>query len=397
MSPIGPDVKIPGISDKGSVNGFMRPVDNAMFPVPWATHGSLTTAEVLCETFWIDGRAQAACPRYVARKQLEQLSAMGYELFSGFECEFLVSRLDNGERLFQDNGIYTTQAFAENEAYLYSLESQLRQSGIDIEGLHCEFSNGQFEFITHTECGLRSADNVFRLKQAVKEISFKHGYAATFMSKPFSGENGSGLHFNHSLRARATKGDDNTRFVFYDAAKPDNMSDVFRWWLGGLLKHGMALTALCSPTVNCYRRLHQPWAPSLLNWGIDNRMTSFRVKNHSPGGSFIENRLGAGSANPYIVMAATVAAGIDGIKNQIDCASYHISKPQPPLPHTLAEALSALYADKIIVESLGEEFITWIKLLRDQIDFQKLKDSDIADTGDAAGFENERNLYMRYM
>ncbi len=217
------------------------------------------------------------------------------------------------------------------------------------------------------------------------------------MSKPFSGENGNGLHFNHSLRARTTKEDDNSRFVFYNATMPDNMSDVFRWWLGGLLKHGLALTALCCPTVNCYRRLHQPWAPTLLNWGIDNRMTSFRVKNHSPGGSFIENRLGAGSGNPYIIMAATVAAGIDGIKNQIDCCSFRNDQPQPPLPHTLQEALSALLTDRVIVEGLGEEFIQWIKLLREQIDFQKLKESNIGDVNDTIGFQNERDLYMRYM
>ena len=393
--PTGEGASVPGVMEKGFSNLIARPIVDTLSPVPWCTHGSLKTAEVLCETVWFDGRPQDTCPRYIARKQIDVLKQMGYEIISGFECEFIVSRKDTGEKLFQTNDCMSQLSFSENSALLYSLENQLRQSGIDVEAMHLEWSPGQVEFVTFHESGIRSVDNVFRLKTAVKEIAAQHGYAITFMTKP-SNEVGNGLHFNHSLRVINDKTNESSRYTFYDEQSSNHLSEVCRWWLAGLLTHGPALTALCSPTVNCYRRLHQPWVPCKFDWGLDDRTSTFRVKAYSPSGTCIENRLCSGAANPYLVLAATIAAGVDGIKNRLACPP-----PKDPVaaevPHTLAESLKNLLNDTVMVEALGREFVEWFRIMKEEIDLTKLKDSNVKDTNDSLGLQKECELYFRIM
>ena len=389
-------MQVPGVADSGFPNVIMRPIADTLSPVPWFTHGSLKTAEVLCETFWVSDRPQDTCPRYVARKQMDTLKQMGYEIVSGFECEFIVSHKDTGKKLFQTNDYMSQLSFSENYPFLYSLETQLRQSGIDLEAMHLESSPGQVEFVTFRESGLRTADNVFRLKTAVKEVAYQHGYALTFMTKP-SNQVGNGLHFTHSLRAiddQTKSTNEESGFIFYDKQSSNHLSEVCHWWLAGLIKHGPALTALCSPTVNCYRRLHNPWAPTKFDWGFDDRTTTFRVKANSPSGTCIENRLSSGAANPYLVLAATVAAGIDGIKNRLPCPPPKESVAAD-VPHTLADSLKCLLNDTVIVDALGKEFIEWFRILKEEIDLSKLKDSNVKDPNDLVGFQKERNLYLR--
>ena len=119
----------------------------------------------------------------------------------------------------------------------------------------------------------------------------------------FNPQSSSGLHYNHSLWTLDGK------TALFDPSASDQLSDIARYWIGGLIKHSAALTALCSPTVNCYRRLHGPRLPDKANWGLEDRNASFRVKNYSEQGTYFENRIPGGSCNPYLVLAATVAAG----------------------------------------------------------------------------------------
>ena len=395
--PTGDIVPIPGIADAGLPNTTLRPIVDTLSPVPWLTYGSLKTAEVLCEASWFDDRPQNACPRYVARKQLNVLKQLGYEIVSGFECECIISSKDPDKKLFQTNAsdFMSLLAFSENYPFFYSLESQLRQSGIDLEAMHMETSPGQVEFVTFRESGLRAADNIFRLKTAAKEIASQHGYALTFMAKPFN-QGVNGLHFTHSLRSiddQTKSTNEESSFVFYDGQSSNHLSEVCHWWLAGLIKHGPALTALCSPTVNCYRRLHKPRIPTKFDWGFDDRSVTFRVKANSPSGTCIENRLGSGAANPYLLLAATVAAGIDGIKNRLPCPPPKESVAAD-VPHTLADSLKCLLNDTVIVDALGKEFIEWFRLLK-EVDLSKLKDSNVKDPNDLVGSQKERDVYLR--
>lgn len=398
VGPLGEYIAWPGVVETGYGNVLVRPVPGTLFPLPWASYESAKTGEVICETFWQDGRPQLSCSRHVASKQVQKLAELGYKLVGGFECEFFMWHKDSGEKLFKTHDDMTMLGFGENDVLLYSLESQLRQAGIDIESMLCEHGNGQFEFALSAESGLRSADNVVRLKEALKEIGSKKGYTVTFMSKP-SVEAGTGLHFNHSLQAimpEDSEEHNDSRYVFHDASAPNHMSEVFGWWLAGLVKHSRALTALCSPTVNCYRRLHTFNCPVTADWGVDRRRCTYRVRNFSPSETFLENRLSAGSANAYLVLAGTVAAGLDGIRNRLVCPP-ECDSAAPEIPHTLAEAVDALVSDEVMVESLGEEFIQWFKLMKYENDIAQLKSSNVKDENDLQGFQKERELYLRAM
>jgi glutamine synthetase len=256
---------------------------------------------------------------------------------------------------------------------------------ISIEG-----AAGQSEFAMSPIRGIQSADGVFRLKQAVKEMGRQQGYDVTFMSKPRR-DVGNGLHFNHSLWT--TDG----RNAFHDPAGSNMLSELCLHWLAGLIEHGPAMTALLAPTVNCYRRFASPYmSPARFSWGIDHRLTSFRVKATSPSATYIENRPPSGSANPYLVLAATVAAGLDGIKRKLVCP--------PPcdlearfIPTSLEQTLTALEADKIMVEALGEEFVEHFVLTKRLIEVKGLKQSKVDSPEDTAGFEAERAMYFRFL
>ena len=201
---------------------------------------------------------------------------------------------------------------AVEEMLLYS-DKTFCEMGIDLETLQTEASPGQYEFVTKPTKGIRQADNMILMKDTIRKVAKRYNRKAVFMTKIFPQPGYSAaMHFNLSLL------DSSGRNVFSDPEAPYKLSEVCRKWLAGILKHSSALTALCCPTVNCYRRLHIAIAPDKADWGIDARLACCRVKNYSPESTYIEFRLPSGSANPYLVMAATVAAGMDGLNNEYD-------------------------------------------------------------------------------
>ena len=370
-------------------NGLLRPMSDTGRLLPWAGAGRHRVFEYMCEMHWLrpSPHPQLQCPRYVARSQLDRLSALGLRLKSGFEYEFYV--VDSaGEPVFDGPDIFTSLALSKCEADLCDLESQLIQSGVDIDSFNCEYGAGQFELVGRPTDGVSSADDAVVTKEGVKEFFQQRGLRATFMTNPFISSSSSGLHFNHSLW-RVDSGEN----VFYDSSRDDNLSPTAGYWLAGLVKHAGALTALCSPTVNCYRRLRSPWTPRTANWDIDDRSTSFRVKNVDVGGTFVENRLPSSSSNPYLVLAATVAAGIDGVINKLDRPPQGDTKAST-LPMTLSEALQCLQTDESMVELLGQEFVDWFVRIKTDLEVEKLGDIDIMkDTN----LEREKQLYFTYL
>jgi glutamine synthetase len=292
---------------------------------------------VLVEPVYPNGQPMEACPRYVARQQLQRLQAHGLRLKSGSEMEFMLLDGATKSTPISAMGYATCTGHAAIEEFMYDVDKLMLEAGISLENIHEEFLPGQFEFILAPALGIDGADQVFKFKHSLREIATAKGMAATFISVLEANGAGNGMHYNHSLL------DANDANAFYDASKPDNLSDIARWWIGGLMKHAKALCALCFTTVNCARRIGAPWSPSKRNWGLDDREAFLRVKSQRPEFTYMENRLPGGAANPYLVMAATVAAGLDGIENQIPCPpAVPAAQEMDMLPRSLAEAIDNL-------------------------------------------------------
>ena len=230
----------------------------------------------------------------------------------------------------------TATAHAALEEFMFSVDKYLYESGVNVENQYEELCPGQSEFVLTPAVGINAPDQVFKFKQGIREIAHQKGMLATFMTVPFE-DISNGMDFNHSIINK------HRRNIFFDATKPDNLSEFAQHWIAGLMLHAKALTALCCPTVNCYRRIGMHWRPAKVNWGIDDRTATFRVKSSCAEFTYIENRLSGGGSNPYIVMAATIAAGLDGVEKRLDCPpAVPMEEAEDELPRTLREALLCL-------------------------------------------------------
>ena len=385
-------VKFDAVTKMHNGNAIVRPVLGSIHRLPWAAKGQFRVGQILCETFWPchyrDGAPQSACPRYAARCQIAKLHELGYRLKSGFEAEFGVFRSEDGTApLFDGEDIYTGQCLAEAEPLLYAVEDGLTASGVDVLNVHIEHGPGQIELALAPALDVAAADAMFRVREAVKEICTSRGLYATSMSKPSERASPNGLHFNHSLWSL-----DAVHDQFY--ADGHQLSDVGRRWLSGLTRHGPALTALCSPTVNCYRRLNKTPMPTRADWGFDNRLSAFRVRCGAASGStFVENRIASGSANPYLVLAATVAAGVDGLLSGDAVGGDDAATAEAQaLPTSLEVALEALQADTVMVDGLGSELVEWFVKTKRETEIARMNNADQSDA-----FDVERELYFKFL
>ena len=374
-------------------NAIVRPMPHTLHSLPWAAHDKYRIGEVLCETFWTppyrDGAPQGACTRYVARTQLDRLSALGYQLMSGYEAEFFMFRKDadghmTSRPVFPCTGFFSSVFMSEHEELMCWMEKCLSGAGVDIESMHAEYEPGELELATAAKFGIKAADDMFVLKDAVKEMGSLRGLHATFMTTPATSEFAGQLHYNHSLWT----GDRN---VFHDPVKVHgSLSTVGRHWTAGLLKHGVALSALCQPTVNCYRGFGRWLSARKTDWGHENRDAMLRVVTTSPRTTYIENRLPSSAANPYVVLAATVAAGIDGLVNRLEPPGDTQDHGET-LPSSVSEALSALEADKVLCDALGEEFVRWFLTVKRDMEIAKVNHAKEAGRDE---MEVERELYF---
>jgi len=384
------------MTETNSGNVIARPMPGTLHDLPWAAQGKYRIGEVLCETFWMppyrDGAPQAACTRYMARTQLDRLSTLGYQLMSGYEAEFFMYRKHGdgdvtSRPMFHGVDAFSSLILSEHEELFCSISEGLSSAGVDIMTQQTEYSSGQLEFVTAPMFDIKSADQMFTLKEAVKEISLQRGWQVTFMTKPVSGRGpgcSSGMHFSGSLWAGGKN-------VFYDL-ETNQLSMIGRHWTAGLMKHAAALCALLSPTVNCYRRLHTPFTPDRNNCGFENRHAMLRIVSTSPHTTYIENRLPSSAANPYVVLAATVAAGIDGLVNRLEPLSD--ADHGETLPSSLSEALSALEADKVLCDALGEEFIRWFLAVKREVEIAKVNKAKEEGRDE---MEVERELYFTFL
>jgi glutamine synthetase len=268
---------------------------------------------------------------------------------------------------------YDYKGLSRTRAYLERLSNAMRGSGIDVYQIDHEDANGQFELnYTFTDC-LTSCDHFVFFKMAASEIANEMGLVCSFMPKPFANRPGNGMHMHLSVG-------DGKRNLFQDKSDANGLelSPMAYHFMAGLLAHAPALTALCAPTVNSYKRLvvgrsltGATWAPAYISYGDNNRSTMVRI----PKGR-LELRLPDGACNPYLATAAVIAAGMDGMAKKLDPGVprnvnlYEWSEAQLKeagiglLPQNLNEALNALEADNVICEALGPVSGEFLKLKR---------------------------------
>jgi glutamine synthetase len=354
MGPHGPDYMAVGDLDTLCV-------------IPWMPG----YARIVCNGT-VKGKPYPYCSRVALKNQLAKLSERGMTLYTGIEPEFmLLSRNAAGELApFDatdglDKPCYDYKGLSRASAFLDKMVGALRSVGVDVYQIDHEDANGQFEVNFTYADALKSADNFTFVKMAASEIARECGMIATFMPKPFSNRTGSGAHFHISI------GDANTKNLFYDASDRNGLalSGLGYHFLGGILAHASALTAICAPTVNSYKRLvvgralsGATWAPAYIAYGDNNRTACVRI----PGGR-LEFRLPDSGVNPYLASAALLAAGLDGIDRKLDPGKpnntnmYELSPAQLAaqgirvLPQNLLEAVTALERDEVVCSALGPE------------------------------------------
>ncbi len=240
----------------------------------------------------------------------------------------------------------------------------LEKFGFEIEASHHEVAPGQHEIDFKYADALDIADKIITFKMVVRTVAQNHGLHATFMAKPIYGKAGNGMHMNQSL----FQGEDN---IFWDEEKPNQLSENALYYIGGLLKHAKAITAITNPTVNSYKRLVPGYeAPVYIAWSTQNRSPLVRIPAKRGTSTRIELRSPDPTCNPYLALAVVLMAGLDGIKNKIeppepcDCNIYTMTKAEreardiKTLPSTLDEALQALVADEVVKKTLGPHVLS---------------------------------------
>jgi glutamine synthetase len=354
MSPEGPDYM--AIGDLSTLQD-----------IPWMPG----YARIICNGS-VNGKPWPYCSRVALQKQIDRLEKRGLKMFTGIEPEFMLLRRREDGSLGPadvtddlDKPCYDYKGLYRTRDVLDEMVVALRKVGIDVYQIDHEDGNGQFEInFTYTQA-MQSADNFTFVKMAASEIAHKHGMIATFMPKPFSNRTGSGAHFHVSLGSAKQKN------VFYDAKDKSGMglSKTAYHFLGGILAHARAFSAVAAPTVNSYKRLvvgrslsGATWAPAYIAYGDNNRSACVRI----PHGR-LEVRLPDSGSNPYLVTAAMIAAGLDGIDRKLDPGKPHninlyelsadelAAKGIKLLPQNLLEAIEELEGDAVIRAGLGED------------------------------------------
>ncbi|XP_067655479.1 lengsin-like [Haliotis asinina] len=334
----------------GNMNIF--PDLNTLRPIPWAPEG-VKVVEMLCESRWMkDNTPQLACPRYVARKQLQRLEDLGFDLYSGYEIEFII--LDETMKpVFGGTDAYSHRIMNKHSKVIFHMDKNFQDSKIDVERYHTECASGMFEAVTKPKYGIESLDMAFNLQEGLLEMADLSGFRVTFMSRLPDSTTGGSKHFNFSLW---TKSGEN---AFYDADAADKLSVVAKQFIAGILKHTKALFAFANPTVNCYRNIGVNLYPSAIIWGLEDRLACVRAKNDGPSRTYIENRLPSPMSNVYLVAASTIAAGLDGVIKKMECPPPGEAENEELLPSSLSEALVELEKDEELCDALGEDLVAW--------------------------------------
>ena len=361
------------IFDGSSIDGFVSVDESDMYLYP--DYGTLAlfpwrpqqgkVARLICDVYETNGNCYDGDPRYILKKVISEASAMGYTFNVGPECEFFLYHTD-------DEGMPTTMTHEQagyfdmspldlGENARRDMVLTLEEMGFEVEASHHENAPAQHEIDFRYSEALETADNIMTFKLAVKTIAKRHGLHATFMPKPKNGVDGSGMHINMSLSKNGVN-------VFQDAHDKNGLSREAYYFLGGLMKHIKAMTVILNPIVNSYKRLVPGYeAPAYIAWSSKNRTPLVRIPATRGEDARIELRSPDPSCNPYLALAVCLAAGMDGIRNQIlppESCDKNLNGMSPEevhklgieaLPRNLEEAVKEFEKDPLMKEVLGEE------------------------------------------
>ena len=358
--------------DGSSIEGFVRiqesdmrlvPDPETFAVLPWRDDGDSGAARLICDIVDTDGEPFVGGPRQVLKSVLEKADEMGYTVSIGPEPEFFLFKTDdqgNATTIPHDNGGYFDLAPKDlasdvRKEIIFTLE----EMGFEIEASHHEVAEGQHEINFKYADALTTADNIATFRAVVRAVAAQHDLHATFMPKPIAEINGSGMHSHISLF-------DEDGNAFADDGDEFNLSETAYQFMGGVLNHAQAFTAVTNPTVNSYKRLVPGYeAPIYVAWSDTNRSALVRVPDAAGVSARFEVRSPDPSCNPYLGYAALIAAGLHGIETdadpgepvQEDIYEFDDAKRKEygidTLPPNLGSAVDELAADEVVSEALG--------------------------------------------
>ena len=360
--------------DGSSVEGFVRIEESDMYLYPdydtfeifpWRPQQG-KVARLVCDVYGPDGTPFEGDPRYILKKVLKEAEELGFYFNVGPECEFFLFHTDEEGRpttkTHEMAGYFDVAPIDLAENVRRDIVLNLEEMGFEIESSHHEIAPAQHEVDFQYEKGLKAADNILTFKMAVKSIAKQHGLHATFMPKPKAGVNGSGMHINMSLEDKLGKN------LFADTDDKLGLSRLAYEFMAGILSHIKSMCLLTNPIVNSYKRLIPGYdAPVYIAWSrATNRGQIVRIPSSRGASTRLELRSPDSAMNPYLALAACLAAGLDGIKN-------HIELPEPVvqniyamdeetikergidhLPETLGEAIDEFEEDVFLRNVLGD-------------------------------------------
>jgi glutamine synthetase len=357
---------------EGAADVLMVPDPRSFRVLPWAS----ATGWLLCDVYFADGRPVPFATRHLYRAVLKKLEARGYDFVAGLEVECHIFKLEDPKMSPEHAGqpgeppdvsllshgyqYLTEQRYDAMEPVLEIIRRDIVALGLPLRSIEVEFGPSQCEFTFKPTKGLEPADTMILFRSAVKQIAHRHGYHATFMSRPkLPNVFASGWHLHQSVVSRSS-GEN----AFMTKGGGEALSPFGRNYLGGLLKHARASTVFSTPTINGYKRYRSySLAPDRANWGRDNRGVMVRMLGGPDDpATRLENRIGEPAANPYLYMASQILSGLDGVDHGVDpgpSADTPYETEAALLPKTLVEAIAVLKDDAFFREALGPGFVDY--------------------------------------
>lgn len=360
------------VFDGSAIEGFARVEESDMYLYPdldtfeifpWRPQQG-KVARLICNIFRPDGQPFAGDSRNVLQKVIKEAVRMGYTMDVGPECEFFLFNTDDGglptAQTNDEAGYFDLGPLDLGENARRDMVLNLEDMGFVIESSHHELARGQHEIDVKYDEALTTADNIMTFKLTVKSIAKRHGLHATFMPKPLHGVHGSGMHVNMSLIKDG-------RNVFADTADASGLSRTAYYFMAGILKHAKGMALITNPLVNSYKRLVPGFeAPVYIAWSGTNRSPLIRVPATNKENTRIELRSPDPCCNPYLTLALCLAAGMDGIKNELEPPKsinqniFEMTEEErtrlgiEKLPATLGEAIEEFEKDEFVKKVLGE-------------------------------------------
>ena len=388
--------------DGSSITGFNAIEESDMVAIPDpstfqlmpAREGEIKMARMICDIVTPDGKPYEGDPRYVLRRALERMRALGFDTFNvGPELEYFLFENDKGTETLDEGGYFAMTTLDAASGLRQETVHALESMGIPIEYVHHEVGPSQHEIDMRFAPALEMADHTVTYRLIVKEIAKKAGYHATFRPKPIFGENGSGMHTHQSLFSDG-------RNAFFDGDDRWHLSAAGKAFIAGQLRHAREIAGIFAQWVNSYKRLVPGYeAPVYVAWSQRNRTALIRIPLYKPGSeqaTRAEIRCPDPACNPYLTFAALLHAGLEGIEQGYELPEpmetnlYHLTPEQRrergivSLPETLGEAIDALAESEVARKALGPHiFDRYIELKRKEWDEYRVQ---------LTGWELERYL-----